>query len=66
MGKLGESCLSVCPATPSRLPEYFFFPSVKSLSFGGCCHHDSREVWGLETVCPQNHSIESLPGHEDF
>lgn len=26
MGKLGESCLNVCPATPSRLPEYFFSP----------------------------------------
>lgn len=39
------------------LPGHSFF-SVKSLSFGGCCHHDVTEVWGPETACLQDPSID--------
>lgn len=54
----------VCPAAPSRLPGYslFFLCRVPS---AGSCHHGGREVWGLETVCPHNHSVDPLPGPGD-
>lgn len=51
--------LALVSCHPCRLPGHSFF-SVKSLSFGGYCHHDVSEVWGLETACPQNPSIDFL------